>query len=136
MVADCKLRPINVSMRMQEMKVVKISLLAFFVLLTSCASPGEGAKAKSGYSAAAPVIAALDAYHGANAAYPSSLNELVPKFITSNDLNVVFPDKKATTFKYRRVYDGYELSFAYTGPGTNQCVYREKTKTWQCYGAY
>ncbi|UPG89486.1 hypothetical protein L2Y96_19130 [Luteibacter aegosomaticola] len=113
-----------------------VLLLAGFALLSACAAPGEGAKAKSGYAAAAPVIKALEAYHQANAVYPASLDMLVPTFIAGDRLAATMPDKKATPFAYRQVANGYELSFSYTGTGTNQCVYRANTEGWKCYGAY
>lgn len=136
MVADRKLRSIEGFVRVQAMNIAKNFLIAGVVILSACTAPGEGVKAKSGYAAAAPVITALEAYHQANAAYPSSLNQLVPKFIAGDRLEATMPDKKVTPFKYRQVDNGYELSFSYTGPGTNQCVYRESTKAWKCYGAY
>jgi len=118
------------------MNITKILLIAGVMILSACAAPGEGVKAKSDYAAAAPVIMALEAYHQANAAYPSSLDQLVPNFIAGDRLAVTMPDKKVTPFKYRQVDNGYELSFSYIGHGTNQCVYRESAKAWKCYGAY
>ena len=136
MVADSKLRSIEGFVRMQAMSIAKNLLIAGVVILSACAAPGEGVKAKSGYAAAAPVITALEAYRQANAAYPSSLNQLVPKYIAADRLTATIPDNKVMPFKYRQVDSGYELSFSYTGPGTNQCVYRESTKAWKCYGGY
>lgn len=136
MVADSKLRPIEVFVRVQAVNAIKVFLIAGLVALSACAAPGEGVKAKSGYVAAAPVITALEAYRQANASYPSSLNQLVPKFFAGDRLTATMLDNKVTPFKYRQVDNGYELSFSYTGPGTNQCVYRESTKAWKCYGAY
>ncbi|HTV83820.1 MAG TPA: hypothetical protein VME63_00325 [Dyella sp.] len=118
------------------MNIVKNFLISGVVIFSACVAPGDGVKAKSGYAAAAPVIKALDAYHQVNDAYPSSLNQLVPKFIAGDRLVATTPDRKVTPFKYRQVDNGYELSFSYTGPGTNQCVYRESAKAWKCYGAY
>jgi hypothetical protein len=113
-----------------------VLLLAGFAFLSACAAPGEGVKAKSGYAAAAPVIKALEAYHQANAGYPASLDKLVPAFIAGDRLAATMPDGKVRPLEYRQVANGYELSFSYTGPGTNQCVYRASTEGWKCYGAY
>lgn len=111
-------------------------LLAGFVVASSCAGPGEGVKAEAGYAAATPIITALEAYRQANGNYPSSLSELTPKFIIRDQLSVKFYDNKSTEFIYRKFGNGYELAFSYSGPGTNQCVYRNSAKTWRCYGAY
>jgi hypothetical protein len=118
------------------MNIARIFLIAVAVILSACAAPGEGAKAKSGYTAAGPVIAALEAYRQASGVYPPSLNQLVPRFIAVDQLAATMPDNKVAPFKYRQVDNGYELLFSYAGPGINQCVYKESTKAWKCYGAY
>jgi len=116
--------------------IKRYTFLASLAILSSCASPGEGPKANAGYKAAEPAIKAIDAYFHLNSAYPSSLEELVPRFISDNDLIVVMPGKKTVPLTYRQADDGFELSFSYVGPGTNKCVYQSKNRTWTCHGAY
>jgi hypothetical protein len=56
--------------------------------------------------------------------------------MASDKLIAKLPGNADMPFKYRQVEKSYELSFSYTGPGTNQCVYRARAKAWKCYGAY
>jgi hypothetical protein len=116
--------------------LAKICFVLLFPILAACNAPGEGVKAKNGYAAATPVIAALEAYHQANTAYPTSLNELVPKYISKDLLIAKVTDSNNAPFQYRRVGSGYNLEFSYTGPGSNQCVYQQANRAWRCYGAY
>lgn len=92
--------------------------------------PGVGEKAEKGYAACAPVIAALENYKESNGAYPNSLAELVPDYISAvptevNDIPIT----------YEKVDESYTLSFGYTGPGMNRCTYSPE-ENWHCSGAY
>jgi hypothetical protein len=120
-----------------------VGSLAFCV--TSCWTPaGKGRKAKEGYSAAVPVIAALDRFH-------EELNELVPLYLPAEALLLHGGIQPASSpraassaegwdirprFGYHQDGDAYDLSFSYTGPGMNQCWYDSKTKKWGAGGYY
>jgi hypothetical protein len=136
MVANIKLRPIQVLLRLPMMSISRMLITLLVAVLCACTAPGKGVKAESGYDAAAPVIAALEDYRQSNHAYPQSLDLLVPKFLSGEKLIAKLAGGTKEPFKYRLTGTSYELSFSYTGPGTNQCVYRESAKAWQCYGAY
>ena len=91
-------------------------------------APASSASVAGGYEAAAPVIAALEAYRQSNHAYPQSLDLLAPKFLSGEKLIAKLAGGTEVPFKYRLTGTSYELSFSYTGPGTNQCVYRASAK--------
>jgi hypothetical protein len=92
--------------------------------------PGVGAKADAGYKACAPLIAALVQYYQVKNEYPTGLSELVPAFLP--DLP---PEIQAMGISYMRSESSYTLSFSYTGPGMNHCIYTPE-KGWNCSGYY
>lgn len=124
-----------------------VASLVFFV--TSCGTPaGKGRKAEAGYRGAAPVITALEAFHGKRGRYPSDLHQLVPEFLLDNSALLYrgrvqplnSPRHTASIpqqeFGYHLEGDDYILSFSYTGPGINHCWYDSKTQTWSASGHY
>ena len=129
--------------------VALISAVCLVVCLAGCGTPpGKGRKAEAGYRAAAPVIAALDRFHSDRGQYPESLGELVPSYLPdSRDLlyrgraqpvNAPGHDESIPEhqFGYKREDGAYILTFSYTGPGMNHCVYDSSTKTWHAGGYY
>ena|SRR5947209_5823396 len=126
-----------------------ISVAGLILCLTGCwTPPGKGAKARSGYRAAAPVISALERFHRTHGEYPAELAELVPAYLPDRK-ELLFrgrvqpinaPGFNATIreeeFVYRRHADTYTLEFSYTGPGMNHCTYDSQTRTWHCHGYY
>ncbi len=133
--------------------VVKLLVLVSAVSLAVCVAgcwtpPGKGPKARAGYRAAAPVIAALDRFHSDRGHYPEALGELVPTYLPdgkallyrgrAQPLNAPGYDESIPEheFGYHRSGDAYTLTFSYTGPGMNHCVYDSGTKTWNARGYY
>jgi len=138
---------------MRVVPIIKLIVLGCIALaLTSClGTPGKGRKARAGYRAAAPVIAALEKFHDDNSRYPTNLVELVPMYLSATNLLAqkhVEPlpsysppwERSATNrqefvapydmFWYERDGDVYTLGFTYFGPGVSMCGYDSKTKTW------
>ena len=93
--------------------------------------PGEGALAKKGYENAAPIIAALNQYHGDKNDYPHLLKELVPDYL--KELPRVEGDQNYKYY-YREDKKKYELEFDYDAPalGICECRYYSDTKEWSC----
>lgn len=98
---------------------------------TGCLPPGKGRAAEQGYEAGEPIIRALEAHKKSVGTYPESLEVLVP-----DPLSELPVDPEGEPFGYRLTEDGYELDFAYTGPGINHCVYTPRAGEWWCEGAY
>jgi hypothetical protein len=92
--------------------------------------PGVGEKAERGYQACAPIIEALDRYREANNAYPDSLADLVPDYLPAIPAEV-----NDEPILYERTDESYTLSFSYTGPGLNYCIYTPEVG-WRCSGLY
>lgn len=92
--------------------------------------PGVGPKAEEGYQACAPIIDALARYQAQHAAYPETLDALVPAFLAA----VPAADGRVE-FAYRLAGTSYELEFRYVGPGMNICTYTPETG-WDCEGFY
>lgn len=61
--------------------------------------------------------------------YPDRLGALVPTYLDSAALR--------TPLEYSKIEpSGYELSFRYTGPGSNRCAVRASASKWSCSGLY
>jgi hypothetical protein len=121
----------------------RLGLLLGLALIVACAvigymiwsnlnapPPGVGPKADQGYQVCAPVIAALEHYHAQSGAYPESLKELVPNFLTAINYTV-----GEVEINYRPLESSYQLEFRYTGPGMNICTYTPNT-SWKCTGYF
>lgn len=107
---------------------------AALLLLAACPKPGEGPKAERGYRRAAPVIQALARYHASRGDYPDSLGLLAPRWIAASALAA--PVQPEYPFEYTHTYQGYLLTFRYTGPGMNECTYSQPPGTWKCGGHF
>ena len=92
--------------------------------------PGEGEGAKRGYDACAPIIEALDEYYSLHGEYPESLSDLVPAHIDQFPLEV-----NGDPIIYHKEGDVFTLSFSYSGPGNNICIYSPEDG-WYCSGVY
>ena len=96
--------------------------------------PGTGSRAATGYRAAAPVIAALEAFRDQHRHYPGALQELVPRYLdaaaTNLDTGYVFG------FTYEPHGRSYTLAFTYHAAAINDCSYNSKTKKWDCSGYF
>ena len=137
-------------MRIHVAKVVALIPAACLVVwLAGCGTPpGKGRKAGAGYRAAAPVIAALEQFRADRRHYPESLAELVPDYLSdkrallyrgkAQPVNAPRHDESIPEreFGYRRDHASYTLTFSYTGPGMNHCIYDSATKTWNARGYY
>ncbi len=105
------------------------------VVLVGCPPPGKGAKAERGYRRSEAVVAALEKFHADHGAYPAELSELVPGYLTADQLAAPARTQEKYPFGYRRIDGRYELSFHYAGPGFNTCTYTPE-RGWKCYGAF
>ena len=92
--------------------------------------PGVGEKADRGYAVSAPIINALEQYKYEKGAYPDSLDELVPDYLTSIPSEV-----NDNPLAYKKTDESFSLSFYYLGPGMNACTYTPEN-AWRCSGAY
>ena len=119
-----------------------------------CSAPGKGRKARSGFRAAAPLILALEKFRETRGQYPATLEELVPTYLPDatallvrGKVEPLHSPRAASSagsdasssldqFLYGRDTDGYRLSFSYTGPGMNTCVFDSRTKQWNSQGYY
>jgi hypothetical protein len=111
-----------------------------FALISStfvagCPAPGKGAKAERGFRRAAPVIAALQAYHRDSANYPRYLIQLVPGYLADSALS---KPKRSDEYslEYNLDSSGYRLRFRYAGPGMNRCEYASRADEWRCSGLF
>lgn len=120
--------------------IIAVLLFGFFVLRGSPLNPwqeapGEGVAAAKSFRELAVVIQAVEKYKADNGTYPGELARLVPKYLPS------LPDMSNKNRKSNVAYfskengTGFELSFSYSGPGTNHCTY-SFPKGWVCHGAY
>jgi hypothetical protein len=104
------------------------------LVFTVCAypgAPGHGAKARAGYHRSAAVQHALDAYHAQTGVWPDDLAMLTPRWLADTVLTTA-----PVEWRYKLAPRGYELSFWYTGPGSNTCTFASETGRWQCSGLF
>jgi hypothetical protein len=129
--------------------VFQIFLGCIILCLESCVSaPGEGWKAREGFKHAAPVIAALEQFHKDHGKYPVELQELVPTYLSHDQLVVPSPLGAGVTrirptatydphvFSYDQNGEGYTLNFSYEGPGINRCFYDSESRKWYSHGYF
>lgn len=107
-------------------------LLGSALLCAGCAEepPGKGATAEKGYALTNPLIEKLETFHQQQGKYPAGLDEIAPDFETQKPKELDFGYTPLDSGK------GYDLYFAYYGPGMNVCHYTSAEKTWRCSGAY
>ena len=112
--------------------IIGLSLL----YISTCGTPsGRGVRAESWYERTEPVITALDRYHAERGAYPDSLQELVPRYLTATALSAL-KFGLDDGLEYRPGNADYRLEFHYSGPGMNTCRYDLRSKRWRCFGYY
>jgi hypothetical protein len=136
---------------MKVPQFISLILLGYAALcLVSCVAPppGEGWKARTGFSHAVPIITALEKFHREQGHYPKKLEELVPVYLSSEQLLLprplgggierIGPDASYNPNIYAYDEDGnsYTLNFSYEGPGINRCFYDSKDGKWYCSGHY
>ncbi len=92
--------------------------------------PGEGEGVKRGFGACAPIIEALDEYFSLMGEYPDSLSDLMPAYIDQIPFEV-----NGNPIVYQNLGDLFTLSFSYSGPGNNICIYSPEDG-WHCSGVY
>lgn len=101
---------------------------SLIIAVSSCGiygpPPGQGKIAEAYYEKSIPIISALEDYYKQYGSYPNSLDELIPKHLSSHE----WPSQW-----YESTGDNYKLWFSYEGPGINSCVY-EPGKDWECSG--
>jgi hypothetical protein len=120
---------------------MKAALKGIFALLlvalSACDSPGEGKMADLGKAHSTRIVGALDKFRHEHGEYPRSLEELTPNLLTS--VQLLEYTSHPAVIEYRRDSPQvFELSFSYTGPGRNTCIYRsdERKNGWECFGYY
>ena len=138
--------------------VIALLIASLGLLFTSycCFTPpsGKGRQAEAGFRAATPVSVALEKFHEDRRSYPVHLDELVPRYLPDAAALLVrgkvepqhSPRASESAggdggsslhqFMYVREANGYRLSFSYTGPGMNTCVFDSRTKQWHSHGYY
>jgi hypothetical protein len=114
-----------------------IALFSLLVIFLSCTprtnlgpDPGEGEGAIRGYDLCVPLITAVEEYRKANKDYPESLDELVPDYLKAVPTGV-----NGDPIIYTKQDGTYTLTFSYSGPGNNVCIYAPE-HGWHCSGAY
>jgi len=90
----------------------------------------ECEQAKDGFAKYSPIVNALELYKNDNGQYPSSLNQLTPKYLDH------LPDLSNHKLSYINNENSYELRFTYYGPGVNDCVYTPEHSSWKCNGYF
>jgi hypothetical protein len=87
-------------------------------------------------SALAVPIVALEACHRDSSAYPKTLRDLVPKYLSPAALTAPDDDARLKShFEYRADSGRFELSLRYYGPGVNRCRVGPGT-SWSCSGYF
>ena len=129
-----------------HLQLVALILFALAVCLTGCCwSPGT---AHAGYSAARPVIAALEKFHHDHGQYPETLEELVHQYLADRrdllwqgrvqPLNA--PGQNHTVeahyLQYYRHGDDYTLGFSYSTWSMNRVAYDSRTREWSKSGYF
>jgi hypothetical protein len=96
---------------------------------------GESGKSRLARGYGAPVILALAHYDQTVGAYPERLADLVPGYLSSENLRA--PDRGPLhhPFEYTRDSLGFQLLVRYVGPGMNECRYTP-TAGWHCGGYF
>jgi hypothetical protein len=113
------------------------ALWAAACALASCylaEKPGTGSRAQTCYSAAAPIIVALEASHRDHGHYPPSLRQLTPRYL--NEAATKLDTYYLHGFQYHSRDDEYRLGFRYDAAAINECEYDSKTKKWDCSGYF
>ena len=101
-----------------------------------CMPPaGNGVVPERRYRQATSIIQGLEAYRRARGTYPDSLAQLVPGFLSPEQLTEsrTAPD---SAFAYSRSGTEYSLRFHYIRPGMNRCEYRSSVPRWLCSGYF
>lgn len=96
---------------------------------------GESGKNRLARAYGAPVISALERYHSARGEYPKNLGDLVPEYLSGDQLRASDESVLANPFEYRVDSGSYDLSVQFGGPGMNECHYRPG-KAWRCGGYF
>jgi hypothetical protein len=99
----------------------------------ACTPPGEGPKALAGFKASAAIIQGLGEYRSKNAAYPATLQALVPELLTTSQLA---PPSGVSHFDYEPHGASFTLRFKYSGPGSNTCAFESSSRAWTCTGLF
>jgi hypothetical protein len=117
--------------------LVSFALAAAAFAIGSCyfaETPGTGSRAQTGYRAAAPVIAALEAFHREHGHYPRSLQDLAPKYLDAAATNL--DTYYIHGFRYHSAGGSYTVGFRYDAAAINECEYDSRTKKWDCSGYF
>ena len=99
--------------------------------------PGVGAVPRAAKRRADVVGAALASYRSSAHRYPSTLEDLVPVYLTDTVLSQ-FHAVVGSALDYRTDTAGrsFRLEFHYAGPGLNSCYRTDTALTWQCSGLF
>jgi hypothetical protein len=120
------------------LQITGICVLAVLVLgvvpfVSWCGErPGGGEKATRCYQAANGLMRAVYNYRRQHGSYPASIRD-----IPRESLKGVHPAPEGRFIEYEARADGeFQVSFEYSGPGMNQCIYSSRSKRWECSGWY
>ncbi len=119
---------------------IRIVLATSLAVGTSaCWQAGQAPNARSGFERAKPILAALAKYRDQQGYYPATLESLVPQYLPASALGATDTTgrvKLMHAFQYESLGASFELRFQYTGPGSNQCIYRSTAPKWECSGKF
>ncbi len=107
--------------------------------LCACPSPGQGPKATEAFNRARPILSALANYRHLQGRYPYALESLAPKYLSASALGAADTASRVKLlypFEYESRGDSFKLRFRYTGPGSNECIYRSNAAKWVCSGKF
>ena len=129
--------PLNFQLKSKRISLKGITILLIAILavmacktLSVDEAPGVGEKAELGYAVCDPIIAAVEQYKIDKGAYPETLEELVPDYLSEVPTEV-----NNQPISYTKTDSSFSLAFHYIGPGMNTCSYTPENK-WKCSGAY
>jgi hypothetical protein len=91
--------------------------------------PGESDKARATMAKAAVAISALDSIYTRGHSHLGTLEQIGQSALTSAT-DSTYP------ITFARDALGYRLTFWYSGPGSNTCVFASRAHRWQCSGAF
>jgi len=84
----------------------------------------------------APVVAALGRYRTEHGAYPTSLAELVPRYLPETALDAPTRSPLAHPFEFRTRGDAFMLRVREAPPRYSGCEYSSRTQRWYCSGYF
>ena len=107
--------------------------------LSACCGPDACGPALTGFAALAPVTTAINAHMAQTGQMPQTLAQmptgaLVPDPAGRHGLGFVDDRGVWHEVGLTQTGDGLSLTFSYSGPGMNHCVWTYSRQDWRCSG--